>query len=154
MQMLKGSGGCGDKNLCENFRVSHVTSKAVSEAGCIFFKKNSPAPQAGVSGCGQQSVTGRSKSKLRLFRNSPRQKTHTCKHYFFSRMKTESSEPVATASAVVTAQYHEMSTLLFAIAVVCGIWYFFILLVQAIGFTQLYVMWHGNAGNLSDLTLS
>jgi hypothetical protein len=69
-------------------------------------------------------------------------------------MKTDSPGPVAAASAVVTAQYHEMSTLLFTIALVCGIWYFFILLVQAIGFTQLYVIWRGSAGNLSDLTLS
>jgi len=45
----------------------------------------------------------------------------------------------ATADAVgITAEDHEMSTLIFAIALACGIWYFFILVVQAIGFIQLY----------------
>jgi hypothetical protein len=47
--------------------------------------------------------------------------------------------PVATAGTVVAAGDHEMSTWIFAIALACGIWYFFILVVQAIGFTQLYV---------------
>ena len=50
------------------------------------------------------------------------------------------SSTVATADAVeIAAEDHEMSTLIFAIALACGIWYFFILVVQAIGFTQLYV---------------
>ena len=46
---------------------------------------------------------------------------------------------VATAGTVVAAGDYEMSTWIFAIALACGIWYFFILVVQAIGFTQLYV---------------
>jgi hypothetical protein len=46
----------------------------------------------------------------------------------------------ATARAVGTTEDHEeMSTWIFAIALACGIWYFFILVVQAIGFTQLWV---------------
>lgn len=45
---------------------------------------------------------------------------------------------VATAAAVVAATGHDMPTWLFAIALACGIWYLFIVLVQAIGFTQLY----------------
>lgn len=51
-------------------------------------------------------------------------------------MKTASSAPVATAVAVVPSEY-EMSTLIFTVALICGIWFFFIVLVQAIGFTQL-----------------
>jgi hypothetical protein len=56
-------------------------------------------------------------------------------------MSTLSPNPfVATASAVgVATENHEMSTGIFATALACGIWYFFILLVQAIGVTQLYV---------------
>jgi hypothetical protein len=50
-----------------------------------------------------------------------------------------SASLVDTAIAVVTIQDHEMSTWIFAIAVACGIWYFFILMVQAIGFIQMYV---------------
>jgi hypothetical protein len=47
---------------------------------------------------------------------------------------------LATASAVgVASEKHEMSLWLFAAALACGIWYFFIILVQAIGFTQLFV---------------
>jgi hypothetical protein len=45
--------------------------------------------------------------------------------------------PFAAARAVEAAADHEMSTWIFAIALACGIWYFFILVVQAIGFTQL-----------------
>jgi ceramide glucosyltransferase len=47
--------------------------------------------------------------------------------------------PFATARAVEAAEDHEMSTWIFAIALACGSWYFFILVVQAIGFTQLWV---------------
>jgi hypothetical protein len=54
-------------------------------------------------------------------------------------MKSYPASPVATTEAVVSAEYHEMSTLLFIVALACGIWFFFIVLVQAIGFTQLYV---------------
>ena len=45
----------------------------------------------------------------------------------------------ATARAVETAEQNEMEPWIFAIALACGVWYFFILLVQGIGFTQLYV---------------
>jgi hypothetical protein len=45
--------------------------------------------------------------------------------------------PFAAARAVEAAADHEMSKWIFAIALACGIWYFFILVVQAIGFTQL-----------------
>jgi len=44
-----------------------------------------------------------------------------------------------TAPAVKTAEQNAMGTWIFAIAVACGAWYCFILLVQGIGFTQLYV---------------
>ena len=47
--------------------------------------------------------------------------------------------PFATAIAVEAAEDHDMSTWTFAIAFACGIWYFFILVVQAIGFIQLSV---------------
>jgi hypothetical protein len=44
---------------------------------------------------------------------------------------------VATAKAVVATEDNEMSTVMFGIALACGVWYFFILLVQGIGSTQL-----------------
>jgi hypothetical protein len=47
--------------------------------------------------------------------------------------------PFATARAVEAAEDHDMSAWIFAIALAFGIWYFFILVVQAIGFTQLSV---------------
>lgn len=47
--------------------------------------------------------------------------------------------PFATARAVEAAEDHDMSAWIFAIALACGIWYFLILVVQAIGFTQLSV---------------
>jgi ceramide glucosyltransferase len=47
--------------------------------------------------------------------------------------------PFATAIAVEPAEDHDMSTWIFAIALACGIWYFLLLLVQAIGFIQLSV---------------
>ena len=47
--------------------------------------------------------------------------------------------PVATAVAVVAAEGHEMSTWIYILALASGGWYIFILVVQAIGFTQLYV---------------
>jgi ceramide glucosyltransferase len=55
----------------------------------------------------------------------------------------------ATARAVESAEQNAMETepWIFAVALACGIWYFFILLVQGIGFTQLYVR---NA-NVEDL---
>lgn len=45
--------------------------------------------------------------------------------------------PSAAANAVGAAEDYEMSAWTFAIASACGFWYFFILVVQAIGFTQL-----------------
>ncbi|TVY81342.1 Ceramide glucosyltransferase [Lachnellula suecica] len=46
---------------------------------------------------------------------------------------------VAAAHAVgATAEQNAMETCTLAIALACGIWYFFILLVQGIGFAQLY----------------
>jgi hypothetical protein len=50
-----------------------------------------------------------------------------------------SASLVDAAAAVVTIEDHEMSTWIFAVAVACGIWYFLILVVQAIGFIQMYV---------------
>ena len=44
---------------------------------------------------------------------------------------------LATASAVEATAPHAMSAWVFGAALASGIWYFFILLVQAIGFTQL-----------------
>jgi hypothetical protein len=56
-------------------------------------------------------------------------------------MRIVSFDPsVATAGAVgIAAEDHEMSTWIFGIALACGIWYFLVLVVQAIGFTQLYM---------------
>jgi hypothetical protein len=50
------------------------------------------------------------------------------------------ASPVVEAAAEV-AGGHELSTVLIAIAAACGIWFCFILLVQTIGTTQLYVEW-------------
>jgi hypothetical protein len=61
--------------------------------------------------------------------------------------------PFATARAVEAAEDHEMSTWIFAIALACCIWYFFILVVQAIGFTQLWVK-HQFLGQIILLTRS
>jgi hypothetical protein len=58
--------------------------------------------------------------------------------------------PFATAKAVATADDHEMSTWIFAIALACGAWYVFILVVQTIGFTQLYVNAHPWRDHYSD----
>lgn len=45
----------------------------------------------------------------------------------------------SAARAVDNSGQDAMETWIFAIGLACGIWYFFILLVQGIGFTQLYV---------------
>ena len=47
------------------------------------------------------------------------------------------SFPFVTASAVEATAPHAMSAWVLGAALASGIWYFFILLVQAIGFTQL-----------------
>ena len=46
---------------------------------------------------------------------------------------------MATAVAVVATEGHEISMWIYAIALACGAWYMFLLIVQAIGFTQLCV---------------
>ncbi|TVY13065.1 Ceramide glucosyltransferase [Lachnellula arida] len=54
-------------------------------------------------------------------------------------MTIDSPKYVAiTARAVEAAEQNAMETWTFGIALACGIWYFFIVLVQAIGSTQLY----------------
>jgi hypothetical protein len=47
--------------------------------------------------------------------------------------------PLAAARAAASVDDHEMSAWIFTIALACGIWYFLLLVVQAIGFTQLYM---------------
>jgi hypothetical protein len=49
------------------------------------------------------------------------------------------SAPVATTATVVLAGQDDLSILTYTVALVCGIWFFFIILVQAIGSIQLYV---------------
>ncbi|KAE8446192.1 hypothetical protein EG329_012417 [Mollisiaceae sp. DMI_Dod_QoI] len=48
------------------------------------------------------------------------------------------NHPMVTAASVADINGHEMSTLLFLIALACGIWYIFLLGVQTIGLTQLF----------------
>ena len=43
----------------------------------------------------------------------------------------------AEGGGVASAESHETSMGLFVVAVACGVWYAFILVVQGIGFTQL-----------------
>ena len=78
-----------------------------------------------------------------LFRRLCRDKLEaniSLKNKVLSRMKISLRfTPVATPGAVVSAGHHEMSWWVFAIALACGIWYFFILVVQVIGFIKLYV---------------
>jgi hypothetical protein len=60
-------------------------------------------------------------------------------------MRSDSSGPAADAVGIASDE-DVMPSWIFAIASACGIWYFFILLVQAIGAIQMYMTRHSERG--------